>query len=86
MKYQQLTILVAAVSVEHLNNELQLVQASIDLEQDEMETQLRRELIDLNSKIWRQQNIAKEVQIKIDDLERRQQVHDRFRFIFKLSP
>ncbi|KAH1027534.1 hypothetical protein HUJ05_001022 [Dendroctonus ponderosae] len=73
IKYQQLTIPFAAVSVEHLNNELQLVQATMDLEQDEMETQLRRELIDLKSKIWRQQNIAKEVQIKIDDLERRQQ-------------
>ncbi|CAG9765249.1 unnamed protein product [Ceutorhynchus assimilis] len=55
---------------EKLTSDLTTAQLTNDLEIDEIETALRRELIDLNRKIWRQNEINTDMKKQIEELKK----------------
>ncbi|XP_050306910.1 uncharacterized protein LOC126743739 [Anthonomus grandis grandis] len=60
--------------MEELSQALELTQAAIDLERDEVETSLRKELVDINMQIWRQMNRNFDLQATIDGLKTKKQL------------
>ncbi|XP_066248790.1 CAP-Gly domain-containing linker protein 1-like [Euwallacea similis] len=60
-----------ARKVENMNNELELALSVADLEEDELETNKLRELIDLNVKLSSQQKINKDLKKQIEEIKRK---------------
>ncbi|KAL1505945.1 hypothetical protein ABEB36_005389 [Hypothenemus hampei] len=61
---------------EQLRMELEMTVAASALEQDEMETSLRRQLVDLNTKIRRQKKINNHLKCQLEDLKNRKHAND----------
>lgn len=60
---------IRAILVEQLHNELEITQGAAALEQDEFETNSRRELVDLNAEIRHRQQLKQNLESDIEQIQ-----------------